>query len=210
MISLYEALALLVVWWEFAKTEKASINFFYSVKFSSLWWCWRQNYWFFFSESKDGDGAVKRCDGRRDCDFNFECFNFTFYPKKCFVDNIKQHCANFCYCKLNQIHKEKVLILHFMKFQKLKIIIGKNIFACLFNFHNEQLVSYHEEVSCIFNETTLWEVLFPSSGNVKNHIVHIWRKYANLDRNNRNCIMWLIKVVKASSFTNGKVMSLML
>ena len=94
----------------------------------------------FFSESKDGDGAVKRCDGRRDCDFNFECFNFTFYPKKCFVDNIKQHCANFCYCKLNQIHKEKVLILHFMKFQKLKIIIGKNIFACLFNFHNEQLV----------------------------------------------------------------------
>ena len=35
-----------------------------------------------FSESKNDDGAVKRCGGRRGCDFIFECFNSTFYPKK--------------------------------------------------------------------------------------------------------------------------------
>ena len=36
----------------------------------------------FFSESKDCDGAAKRCGGRRGCDFIFECFNSTFYPKE--------------------------------------------------------------------------------------------------------------------------------
>ena len=39
--------------------------------------------------------------------------------------------------------------------------------------------------------------LLPSSGNLNNHIVHIYRKYADLDGNNgtcesRSCVMRLI------------------
>ena len=36
----------------------------------------------------------------------------------------------------------------------------------------------------MFNAATFQEILLPSLGNVNDYVVHILRKYADLDRNN--------------------------
>ena len=39
----------------------------------------------------------------------------------------------------------------------------------------------------MFNGATFRENLFPLSENVNNYAAHIWRKYLNLDGNNKIC-----------------------
>ena len=39
----------------------------------------------------------------------------------------------------------------------------------------------------MFNEATLREILLPSSDNINDYVTNVYRKSADLDRNNRTC-----------------------
>ena len=65
----------------------------------------------------------------------------------------------------------------------IQIFCNQRYLRCLGWCYNKLIKSW----TSMFNEVIFREILFPSSDNVTNYVVHILREYADLDGNDRTC-----------------------
>ena len=93
--------------------------------------------------------------------------------------------------------------------------IALNIFDCLSSVHNSKFITSWTCTLCTFNESTFRKTLLPLSGNLNDHVAHIYRKYADLteskelaDQFDKKFYNKLITLIRLSSFTKIKVMIL--